>query len=83
MTLPFAKFAWEVLVPVKNGRMFTLPRFVDCEFSCGHDAMHRWTQFLFRVLKIEVKHHITPSKIRQSSILYAGLMEQLSQGTRV
>ena len=51
MTLPFAKFAWEVLVPVKNGRMFTLPRFVDCEFSCGHDAMHWWTQFLFRVTK--------------------------------
>ena len=51
MTLPFAKFAWEVLVPVKNGRMFTLPRFVDCEFSCGHDAMHWWTQFVFRVTK--------------------------------
>jgi len=51
MTLTFAKFAWEVLVPVKNGRMFTLPRFVDCEFSCGHDAMHWWTQFLSRVTK--------------------------------
>ena len=59
MTLPFAKFAWEVLVPVKNGRMFTLPRFVDCEFSCGHDAMHWWTQFVFRVTKngVETSHN--------------------------
>ena len=62
MTLPFAKFAWEVLVPVKNGRMFTLPRFVDCEFSCGHDAMHWWTQFLFRVTKNggETSHTVFP-----------------------
>ena len=60
MTLPFAKFAWEVLVPVKNGRMFTLPRFVDCEFSCGHDAMHWWTQFLFRVTKNGVETSLSP-----------------------